>query len=131
MCHTPPRKSQGSVKQQGRAEGMSIVDREQMGIGPVRTAFAGIGKVLETVKAVAMAVLLRVLHAHQILLAEALVELDIELPVVAMIGSGSDPVVVNTVWRGDVRLWKETDHGLCDRVNQIACNTGSGFEIRR
>src|SRR5271168_314520 len=74
-----PRKSQGRIQQQSRGKGVGVVDGKHMGRGSIRAAFTGIGEIPEAVKAAAMAPLLRVLHARQILLAEAVVDPDIEL----------------------------------------------------
>ena len=64
---------------------MCVIDRKQVGIGPTRTARTGIGEVLEAVKAPACGtVLIRELPAHQIVLREAMVDLDVELVVVAV-----------------------------------------------
>ena len=73
------REAQRRVQQQGRCESVRVVDRKQMGGGPVRAALTGIGEVLEAVKGVPVAPLVRILNAEQILFAEAVVDLDVEL----------------------------------------------------
>src|ERR1017187_6004721 len=100
-----------------------------MSVGPVRTAFTRVGKILETVEAVPVAVLLGVLEAHQILFVEAVVDLDVELPVIAVVWSCSDPVPVNTVRRGDVRLREVTQHLLRYRIDQIPRHAGGWLKV--
>ena len=64
---------------------MSIIDGKQVGIGPTGTALTGVREILETVKALAMTVLIRILRGHQIVLGEAMVHLDVELVVVTLV----------------------------------------------
>src|SRR5271166_6613433 len=98
---------------------MCVVDGKQVSPGVVRAAFAWISEVFEAVKRGAVAPLLRVLHAYQVFLAEAVVDLDVELIVVAMVRSRSDPVVVNAISL-NVRLRKVAHHLLRNRVDQIS-----------
>ncbi len=81
----PAGKPEGYVQQQAWTKRVSVIDGKQVGIGPTGTALTGIGEVLETVKAHAVAVLIRELHAHQVLFVEAMVDLDIELVVVTVV----------------------------------------------
>ena len=62
---------------------MGVVDGEQVRIGPSRAALAGVGEILEAVEPLAVVVLVGVLHAHQVLLVETVVDLNVELIVVA------------------------------------------------
>src|ERR1700722_18708562 len=101
MPHAP-REAQGRVQQKSRAEGMCVVDREQVGVGPSRTALARVSEILETVEAHRVVVLVRIFHADQVPLAETVVDLDVKLIVVALTGAGSKPVVVNALLR---RVW--------------------------
>jgi hypothetical protein len=78
----PARKPEGYIQQQTRTKRMSVINGKQVGIGPTGTALTGIGEVLVTVKAHAVTVLIGELRAHQVLFAEAIVNLDIELVVV-------------------------------------------------
>ena len=64
---------------------MSIIDGKQVGVGPTGTALTGIREILETVKALVVTVLIRILRGHQIVLGEAMVDLDVELVVVTLV----------------------------------------------
>ena len=61
---------------------MRVVDGEQVGVAPTRTALTRVGEVLETVNTQAVTVLIRKLAAHQVILGETMINLDVELVVV-------------------------------------------------
>ena len=63
---------------------MGVVDGEQVGVGPTRSTLARVSEILETVEAQSVAVLVRIFHADQVLLAETVVDLDVELIVVVL-----------------------------------------------
>src|SRR5207302_8645665 len=69
------------------------------------------------------------LRGHQIVLGEAMVDLDVELVVVTVVCTRTEPVLVNA--SREIRLWKQAHHLLCDGINQIPCDAGSGLKIRR
>ena len=62
--------------------------------GPADT---GIREVLETVQARTVAVLIGKLPGDQVVLVEAMVDLDVELVVVAVVRTRSKPVVVDSL----------------------------------
>ena len=73
---------------------MRVVDRECVGIIPTLTALAGIGKVLEAIKAPACGVvLIREFPTHQIVLCEAMVDLDIKLLIGTLARTRCEPVL--------------------------------------
>jgi len=99
---------------------MCVVDRECVGIIPTRTPRAGIGKVLEAIKAPACwVVLIREFHAHQIAFCKAMVDLNVKLFIGAVARTSPEPVLKKAP-TGDVGLWKVAHHLLRHRVNQIA-----------
>ena len=73
---------------------MRVVDRECVGIIPTLTALAGIGKVLEAIKTPACGVvLIREFPTHQIVLCEAMVDLDIKLLIGTLARTRCEPVL--------------------------------------
>ena len=77
-----PCEAECHIQQQGWTERVRVVDGEQVGVGPSRTALARVSEVLKAVEAHSMAVLVRVFHADQVLLVETVVDLDVVLIVV-------------------------------------------------
>ena len=69
-------------------------------------------KFLKQFKARAMVVFVRILHADQIVLVETVVDLDVELVVVALVRARSKPVVVNASAR-DVRFAEKSFNMFC------------------
>src|SRR5215472_3820729 len=99
---------------------MGVVDRECVGIIPTLTTLAGISKVLEAVKASACGVvLIREFPAHQIVVGEAMVDLNVKLPIGSVARTRCEPVVKEAP-PSDIGLWKVAHHLLRHRVNQIA-----------
>src|SRR5215467_8781472 len=104
---------------------MGVVDRECVGIIPTLTTLAGISKVLEAVKASACGVvLIRELPAQQVVVGEAMVDLNVKLLVGSVARTRCEPVVKEVP--RDIGLWKVTHHLLRYRVNQIAGYIGGG-----
>src|SRR5262249_27595511 len=99
---------------------MRVVNRECVGIIPTHTTSTGIGKVLETVETSACGiVLVREFCTHQIIVGEAMVDLDIKLLIGALARTRCEPVLQKAS-AGEVGFWKVAHHFLRHRVNQIA-----------
>ena len=76
----PTSESQRCSQQQRRAERMGVVDRECVGIIPALTPLTRIGKILKAIQASACGVvLIREFPTHQIVVGEAMVDLNIKL----------------------------------------------------
>src|SRR5690349_20044477 len=101
-----------------------------MGIAPTGGASTRIGKVLEAVKTFVRTVLIGKLPADQVVFREAMVDLDVELPVTTAVRPSPNPVLVDAS-AGKVRLGKQRHHLLCHGIDQISANAGSGLKVRR
>ena len=94
------REAERAGQQQRWTEGVRVIDREQMRGAPVRPAPAGVGEVLEAAIGRVAVPILRVFRTEQILFAETMVDLDVELVAGAGGRSRGDPVVVDAATRG-------------------------------
>ena len=118
--------TQSRSQEQGRAEGMCVVDRECVGIIPTHTTRTGVGKVLEAIKPPACGVvLIREFRTHQIVVGETMVDLNVKLLIGSVARTRCEPVVKEAPPR-DVGLRKVAHHFLRHRINQIAGDVGGG-----
>ena len=92
--------TQHDVQHQGGAEGVVVVERRRVLVAEVRSLRAGVGDVAEAVDAFAGAPAVGQATGQRALVAEAVVDLDVEAFVVAAAAVGADPVVQRIVRRG-------------------------------
>src|SRR5215469_13375618 len=105
MPHTSG-EAEGGGQQQARTERVRICDGKEVGVAPVWCARTGIGEVLVTIKTCAIVILIGEFPTQQIILAEAVVNLDVELSRVGLTRSGTNPVLINASGR-EVGLRKQ------------------------
>src|SRR5206468_757911 len=95
-------------------------DGKGVRVCPPRAALAGVCEVLEAIESRARgSVLIREFACDQVVLREAMVDSDIELPVGSLAGARSEPVLIDAS-AGSVWLREIAHQFLCHRINQIA-----------
>ena len=87
LVDSSTRKAIRQIEYQGRAKGLGQVDGKQVIVFLDRSSRTGIGSITKTVEAVAVISAFRVLGAQQTALAEAMVNLDVELVLRIAVGS--------------------------------------------
>ena len=117
------REAERAGQYQRGTEGVRIIDREQVSRALVRPAPARIREIFEAVVGSSVVPVLRVLGAEQVLFAEAVVDLDVELVVAAGARSRGDPVVVNASSR-DIRHGEQVHHLLGNRIDEVSGRLG-------
>jgi len=115
------REAEDGGQQQRRAEGMCIVERYKVRSRLILAPGARIDEVVKAVESLITGPLLRILAAQQVLLVEAVVDLDVVLIVGVSACAGGDPIIVDgSVGHVGLGVGVELHHVLSDRIDQIS-----------